>query len=165
MTTTAMSLTPSLPSSFQLASGEVPRGARALRVASMIAFIAALLGLGNWECRGQTPTERSARPMRFTPGSGPIEGGRFVFIDVEEPAAAIGTASIACQFGQHAPSPGEYDATSARYLCRAPAHSRPESVTLSITLDGVEFRMPVRYVHTTHGESDAPITEVDVPTF
>src|SRR5437867_13028662 len=197
MRTTAMSLTPSLPSSFQLASDEVhswrpspdvppetsarlyttltpdertrsardaPRGARALRVASMIAFIAALL-LGNWACRGQTPTERSARPLRFTPGSGPIEGHRLVFIDVEEPAAAIRTASIACQFGQHAASPGEYDATSARYLCRTPAHSRPESVTLTITLDGAEFRMPVRYVYTTHGKSDAPITEVDVPTF
>src|SRR5207245_807175 len=114
MTTTAMSLTPPLPSSFQLASGEVhswrpsldfpseasarlyatltpdertrsasdaSRGARAPRVASMIAFIAALLGPGNWECRGQTPTERRTRPMRFTPGSGPIEGDRFVFID------------------------------------------------------------------------------------
>ncbi len=87
-----------------------------------------------------------------------------MFIDVEEPAAAIGTASIACQFGQHAASPGEYDATSARYLCRTPAHSRPESVTLTITLDGAEFRMPVRYVYTTHGKSDGPITEVDVPT-
>src|SRR5260370_41045919 len=106
MTTTAMSLTPSLPSSFQLASGEVPRGARALRVASMIAFIAALLGLENWACRGQTPTERSARPLRFTPGSGPIEGGRFVFIDRAEPAAAIGTASVAFQFAQHAASRG-----------------------------------------------------------
>src|SRR5258705_448415 len=138
---------------------------RPLRVASMIAFIAALLGLGNWACRGQTPTERSARPLRFTPGSGPIEGGRFVFIDVEEPAAAIGTASIACQFGQHAASPGKYDATSARYLCRTPAHSRPESVTLTITLDGAEFQMPVRYVYTTHGKSDAPVTEVDIPRF
>ena len=68
----------------------------------MIAFIAALLGLGNWACSGQTPTERSAWPLRFTPGSGPIEGGRLVLIDVEEPAAAIGTASITCQFGQHA---------------------------------------------------------------
>jgi len=137
-------------------------------VASMIACIAALLVLGNWACTTETSTERSARPLRFTPGSGPIEGDRFVFIDVEEPAAAIGTASIACQFGQHAASPGEYDATSARYLCRTPAHSRPESVTLTITLDGAEFRMPVGYVYTTQGHttegSDAPVTEVDVPT-
>src|SRR5213596_3158315 len=135
------------------------------RTSSLIAFIAALLGLGNWACTGQTlpramgaadtPTERSARPLRFTPGSGPIEGGRFVFIDVEEPAAAIGTASIACQFGQHDASLGEYDATSARYICRTPAHSRPESVTLTITLDGAEFPMPVRYVYTSHGKSDA----------
>src|ERR1041385_896299 len=85
-------------------TGDASRGARALRVALMIAFIAALLALGNWACRGQTPTETSARPLRFTPGSGPIEGGRFVFIDVEEPPAAIGTASIACQFGEHAAS-------------------------------------------------------------
>jgi alanine racemase len=145
-------------------SSAAPRGARALWVASMIAFIAALLGLGYWACSRQTPTETSARPLRFTPGSGPIEGGRLVFIDVEEPAAAIGTASIACQFGQHAASPGEYDATSARYLCRTPAHSRPESVTLTITLDGAEFRMPVPYAYTTHGKSDTPVIEVDVPT-
>src|SRR6266446_3688808 len=146
------------------ATGNAPRGARALRVASMIAFIAALL-LGNWACSRQTAAERSARPLRFTPGSGPIEGGRFVFIDVEEPAAAIGTASIACQFGQHAASRGKYDATSGRYLCRTPAHSRPESVTLTITLNGAEFQMPVRYVYATQGKSDAPVTEIDVPTF
>lgn len=103
--------------------------------------------------------------MRFTPGSGPIEGGRLVFIDVEEPAAAIGTASIACQFGQHAASPGKYDATSGRYVCRTPAHSRPEPVTLTIKLNGAESRIPVPYVYTTHGKSDAPVTEVDVPTF
>src|SRR6059036_2049082 len=137
------------------ATGDAPRGARALRVASLIAFIAALLGLGNWACRGQTATETSARPLRFTPGSGPIEGDRLVFIDVEEPAAAIGTASITCRFGQHAASPGKYDATSGRYLCRTPAHSRPESVTLTITLNGAQFQMPVRYVYTTHGKSDA----------
>src|SRR5438094_7681980 len=89
-----------------------------INTASLLAFSQPLLGLGDWPCRSQTPTETSARPLRFTPGSGTIEGGRFVFIDVEEPAAAIGTASIACQFGQHAASPGEYDATSARYLCR-----------------------------------------------
>ncbi len=147
------------------ATGDAPRDARAPRVAWIIAFIAALLGLGNWACRGQTPTETRARPLRFAPGSGPIEGDRFVFIDVEEPAAAIGTASIACQFGQHAASPGKYDATSGRYLRRTPAHSRPESVTLSIALNGAQFQMPVRYVYTTHGKSDAPVTEVDVPTF
>src|SRR5437899_6731448 len=82
-------------------TGDVARRARALRVASLIVLIAALLELGNWACRSQTPTETSARPLRFTPGSGPIEGGRLVFIEVEEPAAAMGTASIACQFGQH----------------------------------------------------------------
>jgi alanine racemase len=135
-----------------------------LGVAPMIMFIVALLVLGSWACR-TTATERSARPLQFTPGSGPIEGGRFVFLDVEEPAAAIGTASITCQFGQHAAGPGEYDATSARYLCRTPAHSRPESVILTITLNGAEFRMPVPYVYTTHGKNDSPVTEVDVPIF
>jgi alanine racemase len=130
-----------------------------------VTLIAAFLLLGNWACSTQAARERSARPLRFTPGSGPIEGNRLVFIDVEEPAAALGTASITCQFGQHAASPGKYDATSARYLCRAPAHSRPEPVPLTITLDGAEFRMPGRYVYTTHGQSDAAVTEVDVPKF
>src|SRR5262249_53149345 len=37
------------------------------------------------------------------------------------------------------------------------------SVTLTIKLNGAEFRMPVPYVYTTHGKSDAPVTEVDVP--
>src|SRR5919108_5110773 len=77
---------------------DAPRGARAPGVASMITFIAVLLVLGSWTSTKQTPTKGSAGPLRFTPASGPIEGNRFVFIDVEEPAAAIGTASIACQF-------------------------------------------------------------------
>ena len=134
-------------------------------VAVGVMFIGALFVLGSWGCtKKQAPTERSTRPLRFTPESGPIEGGRLVFIDVEEPAGAMGTASIACRFGQHAPGPGTYDATSARYVCRTPAHSRPESVTLTITLDGAEFGMPVRYVYTTNGKTDAPVTEVHVPT-
>lgn len=66
-------------------STDAPRRARALRVASMIAFIAALLALGSWACTRQMSAEGSARPLRFMPGSGPIEGGRFVFIDGEEP--------------------------------------------------------------------------------
>src|ERR1051326_4183524 len=147
------------------AAGDAPHGARGLRVATLIAFTAALVGFGNWACGSQTPTEMSARPLRFTPGSGPIEGGRLVFIEVEEPAAAIGTAAGACQFGQHAASPAKYDVTSGRYVCRTPAHSRPESVTLTITLNGAEFRMPVPYLYTTHAKSEAPVTEVNVPTF
>ncbi|HEX6092990.1 MAG TPA: hypothetical protein VFZ07_06530, partial [Dongiaceae bacterium] len=60
-------------------------------------FIVALLLLGNWACGSKTPTESNARPLQFTPGSGPIEGDRLVFIDVDEPAAAIGSASMACR--------------------------------------------------------------------
>ena len=145
-----------------MATNRRQRSRQAERVVG-ITFIAALLVLGNWACASQTPTERSARPLEFTPGSGPIEGDRLVFIDVEEPAAAIGTASMACRFGQHAASPGEYDATSARYVCRTPAHRRPESVALTMTLDGAEFRMPAPYVYTSHGMRDAPVAEVDVP--
>jgi alanine racemase len=146
-------------------SSDPRHGAVARGVGPMIAFIAVLLVFGNWACTTRPPPERSARPLRFTPGSGPIEGNRLVFIDVEEPTTAIGTASIACQFGQHAPSRAEYDGKSGRYLCRTPAHSRPESVTLTIRLDGAEFRMPERYAYTTHGQSDAAVTRVDVPTF
>jgi hypothetical protein len=114
--------------------------------------------------RGKAPTESNARPLQFTPGSGPIEGDRLVFIDVDEPAAAIGSASMACRFGRHAASPGDYDATSGRYVCRTPAHSRPESVILTITLNGAEFPMPERYVYTTRANSASPVIGIDVPT-
>ena len=129
----------------------------------MIVFIAALLVLGSWGCRAQTATASGTRPLGFTPGSGPIRGGRSVLIDVEEPAAAIGKAAIGCTFGQHTASRGEYDATSARYVCRTPSHSRPESVPLTITVDGTEFRMPARYIYTTEGyttEGSDPNNEV-----
>jgi alanine racemase len=149
-------------------SSGAPRTARAVVVASMIAFIAALLGLGNLACKTSAPTERTSRPLRFTPGSGPTEGNRLVFIDVQEREGAIGAASITCQFGQHAASPGEYDARSARYVCRTPAHARPESVPVTIKLDGATFRMPLPYVYTTRGHttrgSGAQVTEIDVPT-
>ena len=127
-----------------------------------LTFIAALFALGNLACGRLTPAERGARPLGFTPGSGPIEGDRLVLIDVEEPAPGIGTASITCQFAEHPASRGAYDATSARYVCRTPAHRRPESVTLTIALNGAEFRMPAPYVYTSYGWSDAPVTEVDV---
>lgn len=129
----------------------------------MIAFAATLPGLGNRAYSDQTATESSARPLRFTPAAGPLEGGRLVFIDVAEAGAASGSASLACRFGQHAASLGEYDAKSARYLCRTPAHPRPEAVPLSITVNGSEFRMPAGYDYTSHGKSDAPVTAVDVP--
>ena len=129
---------------------------------SGLRFIAVVLLLGNWACSRLTPAERSARPVGFTPGSGPIEGDRLVLIDVDEQAAAIGTASIACRFGEHPSGRGKYDTTSARYTCRTPAHGRPESVALTVTLNGAEYPMPTPYVYTTTGWSDAPVTEIDV---
>src|SRR5947207_9500700 len=86
-------------------------------VAGGVAFIAALVVFGSVAHRALTSTE-SARPLMVTPRSGSIEGDRLVFVDVEESAAAVGTASIACRFGEHAAGRGEYDATSARYICR-----------------------------------------------
>jgi alanine racemase len=83
---------------------------------------------------------------------------------VDEPSAEIGSASIACRFGQHTTSPGNYDATSGRYVCRTPAHSRPESVVLTISLNGAEFPMPGRYVYTTSGNRASPVIGIDVPT-
>lgn len=129
-----------------------------------VTFIAALLVLGNWACGRRAPPEGSARPVGFTPGSGPIEGNRLVLIDVREPRAAIGTARVACRFGQHADSGAEYDATSARYICRTPAHPRPEPVEVTVSLDGAEFPMPAAYMYTSPGWSDAPVFEIDVPT-
>ena len=127
-----------------------------------VTLIAAFVSLGDVGCRKLPPSEQSARPLGFTSGSGSIAGNRLVFIDVEEHATAIGTARIACQFGQHPAGPGEYDAASARYVCRTPAHPRPESVALAVTLNGTEFRMPAPYVYTSAGWSDAPVVEVDV---
>lgn len=127
-------------------------------------FIVALLLLGNWGCASKTPTENHARPLQFTPGSGSIDGGDWVFIEVDEPAAAIGSALMTCRFGQHAASPGDYDATSGRYLCRTPAHSRPESVNLTITLNGAEFPMAERYVYTTRANNASPIAGIDLVT-
>lgn len=126
--------------------------------------IVVLLVLGNWGCERKSPTQSNARPLQFTPESGPFEGDQLVFIDVEEPADAIGSATMACRFGQHAASRGDYDTTSGLYVCRTPAHQRPESVILTITLNGVEFHMPKRYIYTTPGNSAAPVLGIDVPT-
>src|SRR5881397_2788857 len=87
-----------------------------LVVAGGVALIAALGVFGSLAHRALTSTESGARPLMVTPRSGSIEGDRLVFVDVEESAAAVGTASIACRFGEHAAGRGEYDATSARYI-------------------------------------------------
>src|SRR5215510_120720 len=123
-------------------------------LATMIAVTAAALA-----CR----RERSARPLGYTPRSGPVEGGQLVFVEVEEPASAAGAASVGCRFGRHPARAAEYDAASGRYLCRTPAHGRPEPVTLTIAIGGAEFPMPGRYLYTTWGLGQAPVAEVDLP--
>jgi len=126
-------------------------------------FIVVLLVLGNWGCERRSPIQSNARPLEFTPESGPVEGGQLVFVAVEEPADAIGSAVLVCRFGQHAASRGDFDATSGLYVCRTPAHQRPEPVILTITLNGVEFHMPKPYTYTTHGNGAAPVMGIDVP--
>ncbi|MDH4020944.1 MAG: alanine racemase, partial [Xanthomonadales bacterium] len=129
-----------------------------------IACIIVLLLLGIWGCERKSPTYSNARPLHFTPQSGSFEGDQLVFIEVEEPADVIGSATMACRFGQHTASRGDYDTTSGLYVCRTPAHQRPESVILTITLNGTEFHMPKHYVYTTHGNGAAPVIGIDLPT-
>src|SRR5438128_715585 len=66
------------------------------------------------------------RPLGFAPTSGSIEGGRLVFVDVDEGLTVRGRATVACRFGSHAVIRATYDRASGRYACLAPAHERPE---------------------------------------
>ena len=127
-------------------------------------FIVVLLVLGAWGCDRKSPTQSNARPLQFTPVSGPFEGDQLVFIDVEEPADEKGIATMTCRFGQHAASRGDYDKISGFYVCRTPTQQRPESVILTITLNGVEFQMEKRYTYTTLGNGAVPVIGIDLPT-
>ena len=125
-----------------------------------------ILGLLVWAVAGPAQSDDTGnhpvRPLRFTPASGSYEGGQLVFIEVDEPSTATGGSSIACRFGLESPVQGQYDGKSRHYICRVPAHRRPESVSVSILLDGREFQMEERYAYTTHGKYDSPVTQIHV---
>ena len=101
-------------------------------------------------------------PMVLTPPFGSTGGGQPMFVEVEEPAVRKGKSSIACQFASAAAVYGHYDDRSGHYICRVPLHPRPESVDVTIFINGQTFKMPEPYVYTTHGKYDAPVTKVHV---
>ena len=103
------------------------------------------------------------RPLGFAPTSGSIEGGRVVFVDVDEGPTVRGRATVACRFGSHTAIRAAYDRPSGRYACRAPAHERPEAVTLTITVGGATVTMATPFVYVTPGMGSAPPVVVDVP--
>src|SRR5205809_3197450 len=103
------------------------------------------------------------RPLGFAPTSGSIEGGRVVFVDVDEGPTVRGRATVACRFGSHAAIRAAYDRPSGRYACRAPAHDRPEAVTLTIAVGGATVTMATSFVYVTPGMGSAPPVVVDVP--
>src|SRR5262249_33967219 len=103
------------------------------------------------------------RPLGFAPTSGSIEGGRLVFVDVDEGPTVRGRVTVACRFGSHAAIRAAYDRPAGRYACPAPAQERPEAVTLTITVGGATVTMPPPFVYVTPGMGGARPVVVDVP--
>ena len=58
---------------------------------------------------GASGDPAGAGPLGFAPTSGSIEGGRLVFVDVDEGPTRRGRAMVACRFGSHAPIRASYD--------------------------------------------------------
>src|SRR5439155_16394629 len=103
------------------------------------------------------------RPFGFAPTSGSIEGGRLVFVDIDEGPTVRGRATVACRFGSHAAIRAAFDRPPGRYACPAPAHERPEAVTLTLEVGGATVTMATPFVYVTPGMGDAPPLVVDVP--
>src|SRR5207249_11236890 len=122
---------------------------------ALIALIGAVGALG---AGGEHP-----RSLGFAPTSGSIEGGRLIFVDVDEGPTVRGRATVACRFGSHAAIRAAYDRPSGRYACPAPAHERPEAVTLTIAAGGATVAMATPFVYVTSGMGSAPPGVVDVP--
>src|SRR6058998_3284088 len=134
-----------------------------LRAGALVATIGAVGALGACGERRAHDVVEHPRPLGFTPTSGSIEGGRLVFVDVDEGPTVRGRATVACRFGSHAAIRAAYDRPSGRYACPAPAHERPEAVTLTIAAGGATVTMATPFVYVTSGMGSAPPVVVDVP--
>jgi alanine racemase len=135
---------------------------RGVRARALVAVIGAIAALGADECRADDRVQHP-RPVGFAPASGSIEGGRLVFVDVDESPTVRGRATIICRFGSHAAIRATYDRPSGRYTCLAPAHERPEAVPLTISAGGASVTMPAPFVYVTPGMGSAPPVVIDVP--
>jgi len=132
-----------------------------LRAGALVAAIAGgALGVCG-ECRADDRVEHP-RPLGFAPASGSMKGGRLVFVDVDEGPTVRGRATVVCRFGSHAAIRAAYDRPSGRYACPAPAHERPEAVTLRIMAGGAAVTMATPFVYVTPGMGGAPPVVVDV---
>lgn len=146
---------------------------RAFELLAHVRFSTALLGsvLALTLLAADAPAETTntsqlsslSKPMMLTPPFGSTGGGQAMFVEVEEPAAQRGKSSIACRFASSPAVDGHYDMRSGHYICLVPPHPRPESVDVTIVINGLTFKMPEPYVYTTHGKHDAPVTKVHVP--
>ena len=134
-----------------------------LLAGALIATIGAVGAPGAGGERRADDRVEHPRPLGFAPTSGSIEGGRVVFVDVDEGPTVRGRATVACRFGSHTAIRAAYDRPSGRYACRAPAHERPEAVTLTITVGGATVTMATPFVYVTPGMGSAPPVVVDVP--
>src|SRR5688572_3213073 len=131
----------------------------------IFALIATITAAGTLGASGDGPADdrlKHPRPLAFAPTAGSIEGGRLVLVEVDEGPTVRGRATVACRFGSHAAVQAAYDRRSGRYTCRAPAHERPEAVTLTITVGDETVTMPTPFVYVTPGMGSAPPVVVDV---
>jgi alanine racemase len=133
-----------------------------LLAGALIAMIGAVGALGASGERRADDRVENPRPLGFAPTSGSIEGGRLVFVEVDEGQTIRGRATVTCRFGSHAAIPATYDRPSGRYACRAPAHERPEAVTLRVAVGGATVTMATPFVFVTPGMGSAPPVVVDL---
>ncbi len=133
-----------------------------LLAGALAAMIGAAAALGASAERRADDRVEHPRPLGFAPTSGSIEGGRLVFVEVDEGPTVRGRGTVTCRFGSHAAIGATYDRPSGRYACRAPAHERPEAVTLTIAVGGATVTMATPFVYVTPGMGSAPPVVVDL---
>ncbi len=130
--------------------------------------------LGTALCAGllacpQTPRpERTHwRPVDVSPRRGSVRGGNLVFVALGHPKilskgrvlhAEPDRLSVSCRFGATTVG-ARWSPTVKRHVCTAPPHDQPESVDLSVVVNG-RARPLGRYVYTTVGKQDLPLLRV-----
>lgn len=135
-----------------------------MRMMQRLVAVVLFGGLMAQAAAGQV-TASEVTPLRLTPAKGSFEGGQLLFVEVAEPNAGKGKSSIFCRFAAGPKVPGKFDKASGHYVCRVPAHPRPQAVKVTIIANGKSFLMAQRYVYTTHGKYDAPVTQIHVARF
>ncbi len=104
------------------------------------------------------------KQLHITHNTGSVEGGQLLFITVEEQDShnTLEQTAVTCLFDHTDKVVGQFDKQSHQYSCVVPQHSRPETVSLQITINGTADNTSRSYVYTTHGKYDAPVTEIHI---